>query len=601
MWSRRPGTVSTWKHPALNPWSVSLAGLAVVLLALGWLQYHWIDEVSQAQETRTKSRFEQELRAISDALDTEITRAALFFSLPPDSIGYAALEERWDSWNREARWPRIASGVALIESAGGGWRTRWLGDSGTFDPSWIPASEAYREPLPPAAPGPGAGHFEVHAASRFVAGQPYWLQPVPAVSESSWPPRITWLAIHYNLPYVAAVVFPRLMERYANAEDRLEYRFEISPNAQAVPGVIASAELFHFRPDCLMANGPGGPSLTMGGFSVSVAASPHGARGISRQFAVARGVPSGALLHQAGQCQIPSLPSGGGLLQISVRVRASRGTLRDAYSGFRRRNEILGGAVLLALLAALAALVVTAVRARRLARLQTAIAAGISHELRTPLASLSLAADDLKNGHVDSAGQVRRYGEIVDSQARRLRHIVDQALSLTRLTQSNAAACLRTVSVSAILDAVVEAMHPVLAGAGMEVQESIAPDLPCVLADPDLVQRSLSNLIENAIKYAGPDRTILISMRPARHGRKPVVEVTIEDRGPGIGEEEMAAVFEPFYRGESARRSRQPGSGLGLAIVKSAMEANGGWVKLERSVPQGCKFRLFFPSIEATS
>jgi two-component system OmpR family sensor kinase len=53
-------------------------------------------------------------------------------------------------------------------------------------------------------------------------------------------------------------------------------------------------------------------------------------------------------------------------------------------------------------------------------------------------------------------------------------------------------------------------------------------------------------------------------------------------------------VFEPFYRGESARRSRQSGSGLGLAIVKSAVEAHGGWIKLERAVPQGCKFRLFF-------
>lgn len=69
----------------------------------------------------------------------------------------------------------------------------------------------------------------------------------------------------------------------------------------------------------------------------------------------------------------------------------------------------------------------------------------------------------------------------------------------------------------------------------------------------------------------------------------------VEDHGAGIPDEEFEAVFEPFYRGSSARRSRQPGSGLGLAIVKSAAEAYGGCIKLERAVPQGCRFRLFFP------
>jgi signal transduction histidine kinase len=73
-----------------------------------------------------------------------------------------------------------------------------------------------------------------------------------------------------------------------------------------------------------------------------------------------------------------------------------------------------------------------------------------------------------------------------------------------------------------------------------------------------------------------------------------MVELSVEDRGPGIGEEEAIAIFEPFYRGASARDSRVAGSGLGLAIVKRTMETQGGWIELDRSTTRGCRFRLVF-------
>jgi Histidine kinase-, DNA gyrase B-, and HSP90-like ATPase len=71
----------------------------------------------------------------------------------------------------------------------------------------------------------------------------------------------------------------------------------------------------------------------------------------------------------------------------------------------------------------------------------------------------------------------------------------------------------------------------------------------------------------------------------------------VEDRGLGIEEDEARTVFEPFFRGSSARRSRHAGSGLGLAIVKSAVDAYGGGIELEPAIPHGCRFRLFFPIV----
>jgi signal transduction histidine kinase len=503
---------------------------------------------------------------------------------------YDALEERWAIWNHDAPWPQIVSGVSLVEPTGAGWGTRSLGDAGTFDLGTIlPAVLASSAHLGP--DGAGASHAEVRIPEHFVHGQPYLLRPFLVLAKSSGMPSMNWVLIRYNLAYLSDAVFPRLLEKYTTAEDRLDFRFQIGPEGPIAAGAIVVADQLHYRPDCLMPSHVGGAVV-----SVGRAGDTHGPVSPVGGFAPRLGqdAPDSNVLHAGGQCQIAVSPSIPGLMQLSV--RRPQGALTEIYAGFRRRNEILSGLVLAVLLVALVTLVVSAERVRRLARLQTVIAAGISHELRSPLASLSVAADDLKSGHVETAEQARRYGEILDAQFRRLRHVVDQALALTELSQAKGVRGLLVVSIPEILDAAVDALTPMLNEAGIEIEWRIDRDAPRILADSDLVQRCLTNLIENSIKYARSGGSILLSVRAGRHAGRPVTEITVEDRGPGIRDEESAAVFEPFYRGDSARRSRQPGSGLGLAIVKSAVEAHGGWIKLEPAAPHGCRFQLFFPA-----
>jgi two-component system OmpR family sensor kinase len=156
---------------------------------------------------------------------------------------------------------------------------------------------------------------------------------------------------------------------------------------------------------------------------------------------------------------------------------------------------------------------------------------------------------------------------------------------------------LQPVSVPEIVNVAVDGLAPRIAEAGMQVEREISPDLPLILADPDLAVRCLGNLIENSLKYAASGRCIRLSAHAGQDGH-PGVELTVEDLGPGIPDEDVNVIFEPFYRGASARRLRQPGSGLGLAIVRSGVEAQGGTVRLERAVPHGCRFRIFFPSCE---
>jgi signal transduction histidine kinase len=281
-------------------------------------------------------------------------------------------------------------------------------------------------------------------------------------------------------------------------------------------------------------------------------------------------------------------------MQISVRSR--QGSWSGVFMRFRKRNEFVSIVVLATLLAALAVLIVSTERARKLARMQTVVAAGISHELRTPLASLRVAADDLQKGLVQNKEEARQYGEVIETQSRRLEHMVDQALAFARSTQPETPPRICAVSIPETFNAVFSAVAPHAAEANIELERRIAPGVPRMLADPELAFCCVTNLVENSIKYAGDGRWILLAARPDHRAGRSFVEITVEDRGPGIPHDEQTAVFEPFYRGSSARRSRRTGSGLGLAIVKNSVEANGGSIQLEQAVPHGCKFRLFFPA-----
>ena len=593
---RHAGRTGVWRDFHLNVRAFSLATLVVVAVILGALQYRWIDAVSQAQKTRTTLRLREEVRLVSDALDTEVTRAALAFTILPglDASVYDKLEQTWTAWNHDAPWPRIVSGVSFLQSKEGGWQTRSLGDSGGFDLRSL-LHTALLVDKPPGSPA-SIVRAEARNAELFIDGQPWLLRPLPTFSATPGTPQINWVVIRYNLSYLTDAVFPRLLEKYSSAEDRVEFRFQLEQKGTAAPGAIMVADQFHDRPDCLVPYSIGVGLVSVGRFAGKPRGRVTPAGDVASHFTVGQWIPLNSLLRIVGHCQVSPHPSSPGLMQLSV--RRPRGALSDVYAAFRLRNELLSVLVLVVLLAALAALVISTERARRLARLQTLVAAGISHELRTPLASLSVAVDDLKSGHVETVEQARRYGEIIDAQSQRLRQVVDQALALTKLSQANRATCLSALSVSEIVNAAIDAMAPRLREAGIEIERHIAPDVPRILADAHLVLRCLTNLIENSIKYAGSSRWILLSARTTHAFRRLAVEVAVEDRGPGIRNDEATAVFEPFYRGESARQTRQPGSGLGLAIVRSAVEANGGRIRLEQAIPRGCRFRLFFPAVD---
>ncbi len=204
----------------------------------------------------------------------------------------------------------------------------------------------------------------------------------------------------------------------------------------------------------------------------------------------------------------------------------------------------------------------------------------IAHELCSPLARLRVALGILEervNGSQEA--DVARANE----QADEIADLVNELLSFSKASLGTTHVKLQLVSLRALADTAVR--HEVSDGAQVEVK--IASDLR-VEVEPELLTRALSNLLRNAIRYAGAAGPITVAAEP-RDGQ---VALTISDCGPGIPEAELQRIFDPFYRLDASRARETGGVGLGLAIVKTCVEACHGTVVAANRLPTGLQVTI---------
>jgi two-component system phosphate regulon sensor histidine kinase PhoR len=280
-----------------------------------------------------------------------------------------------------------------------------------------------------------------------------------------------------------------------------------------------------------------------------------------------------------------------GLWELQARYRT--GSLDQAIERFRYRNIFLGGSVLLVLASGMLALLVSTERARALAQMQTEFALGVSHEFRTPLTVIRLAADNLTNGMVENSQQARTYGEIIGTHASELSNMVEETLAFARVQSKDFLPDSTLISPAEVVATSLANCSRALEDARMKVELDIAPNLPLVDVDVRLMSRCLENLILNATKYAASGRWMGVRIRTVNRAEGARVQISVEDRGPGISSLDLPHIFEPFYRGSPDDASKGPGVGLGLTFVKHVAERHRGTVEVESPQGAGASFSLF--------
>ncbi len=212
-------------------------------------------------------------------------------------------------------------------------------------------------------------------------------------------------------------------------------------------------------------------------------------------------------------------------------------------------------------------------RARALAegnRIRTALLAAVSHDLRTPLAGIKASVSSLRSPDVVWSPEDRaELLESIEDGADRLDHLVGNLLDMSRLHTGTVTPLIREID----LDEVVPmALGGVPEG---EVALDIPETLPMVAVDPGLLERTMANLVENAVKYSPAGTPVLV----AASALGDRVEVRVVDRGPGVPDEAKARIFEPFQRYGDAPRGA--GVGLGLPVARGFAEAMGGTLEAE--------------------
>ena len=224
--------------------------------------------------------------------------------------------------------------------------------------------------------------------------------------------------------------------------------------------------------------------------------------------------------------------------------------------------------------------------------------ANVSHELRTPLTALLGFIETLQGPAQDDRIAQQRFLAIMAAEADRLRRLVDDLLSLSRVEEMERTRPVVPVDLGTIVRQAIELLQVLAADAGTKLIANVASDLPKVPGDDAQLQQVLNNLIENAIKYGATDKGIEIAVHtPAFETalHQAAVRVTVTDHGQGIPEHHLIRLTERFYRVDLHRSRDQGGTGLGLAIVKHITNRHRGKLLFDSIEGQGTTVTLMLP------
>ena len=210
---------------------------------------------------------------------------------------------------------------------------------------------------------------------------------------------------------------------------------------------------------------------------------------------------------------------------------------------------------------------------------QKRFVANAAHELLTPLTGLRGSLEVLLRGAQDDPEALNRLSKGMYKEVNRLIRVCDQLLGVSRLENSSNVGKQRIVLTQFFYD--FEQQAKLLAQTRpISIQEG--PFLT-LMADPDLLEQILFNLLSNAVRHCPGKTPIILGWKLIPD----YVEIWLSDKGEGMDMETLSHVFEPFYRGKNKKLTREKGTGLGLTLAKSMVEAQGGSIRIESTPGQG--------------
>jgi two-component system sensor histidine kinase KdpD len=219
-----------------------------------------------------------------------------------------------------------------------------------------------------------------------------------------------------------------------------------------------------------------------------------------------------------------------------------------------------------------------------LERERAALLRSVSHDLRTPLSAIQAAVSDLQDETVHDASTRRRLLELVGQESQRLDRFVANLLSLARVEGAGLQPHRQAIDLGELVEGCVERLG--LVSSATQVTMDIPPDIPILHADYAMLDQLITNLLENAARHSPADKPVTVVARATRSD----VRISVSDRGPGVPDHDVEAIFEPFRSGQLAGST-----GVGLAICKAVVESHGGTIGVGGTPGGGAEFTVALP------
>jgi signal transduction histidine kinase len=575
------------------------AALLVLLPALAVLQYRWVGQVSEAERERMQHNLRNAALQFRDAFELEVGRAVLGLQVGPITARDGSSEQytdRYETWVDTSEHPQVVSNIYLVDSDRAQLRLRRFDQaSHNFDlVAWPAALETLRPEFERQLRDFNTG-VPIDRRSAFTEEESLVVSPLRNLigpggaggQPTSITPVFGFTIIQLDVRYMQEEILPALARRFFIHQEGDSYRV-------AVVSVSAPSRVL-YRSD---SSAPLDPSQADATEIIFGQRGGGGAR-----FFLGRGGDAGG---RFGPGQGPNderrlppteprQPRDEERGRWRLLVQHASGSLETAVATVRWRNLGLSFGMLLLLSVSVALLMAASRRAHRLAEQQMEFVAGVTHELRTPVAVIRSAAENLSHGVIGNSDKVKRYGAMIESEARRLGEMIESVLQYAGLASGAGLGSAAPVAPAEIIDAAIDTAVAAAGGAGsVTVQRDIAPDLPSVMGDAAALRSAMQNLVANAVKYGGADRWVGVRAEQLT-GRHPEICITVSDHGAGIPPADLPHIFEPFYRGSDAVAGQVHGNGLGLSLVRRIAIAHGGRVAVSSKLNTGTTFTLTLP------
>jgi two-component system phosphate regulon sensor histidine kinase PhoR len=229
---------------------------------------------------------------------------------------------------------------------------------------------------------------------------------------------------------------------------------------------------------------------------------------------------------------------------------------------------------------------------RRLESMRRDFVANVSHEIKTPLTAIKGFVETLHQGSVEDPQEAARFLGIISKHVDRLNTIIEDLLMLSRIENEGEAGEIKRekVRLGEVIQNAVQICRP--PADEKRIPIALSGDLDAEAAiDPVLLEQAVVNLLDNAIKYSGPEKSVQVSAAVSSDE----IRIQVRDQGIGIEKKHLPRLFERFYRVDKARSRALGGTGLGLAIVKHIAQAHGGHVSVESRPAEGSLFTIHLP------